>query len=83
LTLPGAPSPTPQLGIKSFGRFDTGQHAARFFDRLVDTKSFKRGMDAYNNPSFYRQIGKDPQQLTASALESLATKFVMQGAWGD
>ena len=21
---------------------------------------FKRGMDAYNNPDFYRQLGKDP-----------------------
>jgi len=24
--------------------------AARFFDRSSDTKTFKRGMDAYNNP---------------------------------
>jgi hypothetical protein len=28
--------------------------AARFFDRSVDTKTFKRGIDAYNNPDFYR-----------------------------
>jgi hypothetical protein len=49
--------------------------AVRFFDRSVDTKTFKRGVDAYNNPSFYRQIGKDPEQLTASALKLLATKF--------
>ena len=33
--------------------------AARFFDRSVNTKTFKRGMDAYNNPDFYRQLGKD------------------------
>jgi hypothetical protein len=26
--------------------------AARFFDRSADTKTFKRGMDAYNNPGF-------------------------------
>src|SRR5438046_7075924 len=30
--------------------------AARFFDRSGDTKTFKRGMDAYNNPGFYRQL---------------------------
>jgi hypothetical protein len=26
--------------------------AAKFFDRSEATKSFKRGMDAYNNPDF-------------------------------
>jgi hypothetical protein len=49
--------------------------AARFFDRSADTMTFKRGMDAYNNPDFYRQVGKDPEQLTAVALELLARKF--------
>jgi len=49
--------------------------AARFFDLSSDTKTFKRGMDAYNNPAFYRQIGKDPEQLTQAALELLAKKF--------
>ena len=49
--------------------------AARFFDRSIDTKTFKRGMDAYNNPSFYRQLGKHPEKLTAAALELLAKKF--------
>jgi len=49
--------------------------AARFFDRSVDTRTFKRGMDAYNNPSFYRQLGMHPEQLTAAALELLAKKF--------
>jgi len=36
--------------------------AARFFDRSIDTKVFKRGWDAYNNPDFYWQLGKDPEQ---------------------
>ena len=49
--------------------------AARSFDRSADTKTFKRGMDAYNNPNFYQQLGKNPQQLTAAALELLAKKF--------
>jgi hypothetical protein len=49
--------------------------AARFFDRSADTKIFKRGLDAYNNPDFYRQLGKDPGQLIAAAFEVLAKKF--------
>jgi len=49
--------------------------AARFFDRSADTKAFKRGMDAYNHPRFYRQLGKHPEQLTTAALELLAKKF--------
>jgi hypothetical protein len=49
--------------------------AARFFDRSTYTKTFKRGMDAYNNPGFYRQLGKDPEQLTQAALKLLAKKF--------
>jgi hypothetical protein len=49
--------------------------AARFFDRSVETRTFKRGMDDYNHPDFYQQLGKDPEQLVASALELLAKKF--------
>jgi hypothetical protein len=49
--------------------------AARFFDRSIDTKVFKRGMNAHNHPGFYRQLGKDPEQLTQAALELLAKKF--------
>jgi len=32
-------------------------------------------MDAYNNPDFYRQLGKDPELLMAAALEVLAKKI--------
>jgi hypothetical protein len=49
--------------------------AGRFFDRSIDTIIFKRGIDAFNNPNFYRQLGKDPEQLMAAALELLAKKF--------
>ena len=49
--------------------------AARFFDRSADTRTFKRGMDAYNNPGFYLQLGKNPEQLTTAALELLAMKL--------
>ena len=49
--------------------------AARFFDRSIETLTFKRGMNAHNHPGFYRQLGKDPEQLTQAALESLAKKF--------
>jgi hypothetical protein len=49
--------------------------AARFFDRSIDTVTFKRGMNAHNHPDFYRQLGKDPEQLTQAALQSLARKL--------
>jgi hypothetical protein len=49
--------------------------AARFFDRSSDTKTFKRGIAAYNNPDFYRQLGKDPQQIVGAALDVLAKRF--------
>ena len=49
--------------------------AARFFDRSEATKAFKRGMDAHNNPGFYRQLGKDPDLLLVAALQLLARKF--------
>ena len=44
-------------------------------DYSVETKVFKRGMDAYNNPRFYRQLGKEPEQITQDALETLADRF--------
>jgi hypothetical protein len=33
--------------------------AAQFFDRSNDTLTFKRGMDAHNNPEFYRQPARN------------------------
>jgi hypothetical protein len=52
--------------------------AARFFDRSLKTRTFKRGMAAYNNPSFYRQLGKDPAQIVADALDALANRFSLR-----
>jgi len=49
--------------------------AARFFDQSGDTQIFKRGMNAFNNPEFYRQLRQDPDQMTADALQLLAEKF--------
>jgi hypothetical protein len=49
--------------------------AGRFFDRSIETRTFKRGMGAHNHPGFYRQLGKDPERLTTVALELLAKKF--------
>jgi hypothetical protein len=48
--------------------------AARFFDRSDATKTFQRGMDANNHPDFCRQLGKEPQELTA-ALALLQNRF--------
>src|SRR5260221_454694 len=60
-------SPTSLLGL----RVGALRIAARFFDRSSDTKTFKRGIGAYNNPDFYRQLGKDPEQLVRDALDVL------------
>jgi hypothetical protein len=49
--------------------------AARFFDRSDATKAFQRGMNAYNHPGFYRQLGKEPQEVVTAALETLAKRF--------
>jgi hypothetical protein len=49
--------------------------AAWFFDRSAATLTFKRGIGCANSPSFYQQLGKSPDQLTASALVLLAKKF--------
>jgi hypothetical protein len=38
-----------------------------------------RGTDAYNNPSFYRQLAKDPERLMAAALDAQLT--VIRLAW--
>jgi hypothetical protein len=35
-------------------------------------------MDAHNYPDFYRQIGKDPEQLLGEALENLVKRFKLQ-----
>jgi hypothetical protein len=49
--------------------------AARFFDRSADTKSFKGGMEAYNNPDFYHRLRKHPERMIGDALELLARRF--------
>jgi hypothetical protein len=41
--------------------------AAQFFDPSNETMIFKRGIDAFNHPDFYRQIGKEPQGLLTTA----------------
>jgi hypothetical protein len=52
--------------------------AARFFDRSANTRTFKRGMDAHNHPDFYRQLVKEPEQITQDALETLANRFELR-----
>jgi hypothetical protein len=49
--------------------------AARFFDFSEDTRAFKRGIDAFNYADFYRQLGEEPQEVVAAALEVLARRF--------
>lgn len=49
--------------------------AAQFFDCSDATKTFQRGIDAHNHPDFYRQLGKEPQELVTAALALLAKRF--------
>jgi hypothetical protein len=49
--------------------------AAQFFDRSTATKTFQRGIQAYNHPQFFCQLGKDPQELIRAALALLAKRF--------
>jgi hypothetical protein len=49
--------------------------AAQFFDWSTDTKTFKRAMNAYNHAQFYRQLGKEPQEMVTAALRVLAKRF--------
>jgi hypothetical protein len=50
--------------------------AAHFHNCSSNTLTYKRGFDAHNHPSFYRQIGKDPEQLTTTALTLLVRNFL-------
>jgi hypothetical protein len=52
--------------------------AAQFFDRSDKTKIFRRGMDAHNHSEFYRQLGREPRQIVANALEALARRFSLR-----
>jgi hypothetical protein len=38
-------------------------------------QSPRKHMDAYNNPDFYRQLGKDPGQLMAAVFDRLSVLF--------
>jgi hypothetical protein len=49
--------------------------APGFFDRSSATKIFKRGLNAYNHPDFYRQLGEQPDEITALAVTALVEKF--------
>jgi hypothetical protein len=49
--------------------------AARFFDRSIATKMFKRGMVAHNHPDFYRQLGQAPEQIVTDALAVLQARL--------
>ena len=49
--------------------------ASKFFDRSDKTKLYKQAQSAFNNPSFYIQIGKDPAAITDSAIADLRLRF--------
>jgi hypothetical protein len=49
--------------------------ASKFFDRSADTALFQDAQSAINNPSFYKQIGKDPDVIFNKAVARLQAKF--------
>jgi len=54
--------------------------AAKFFDRSGETKIYQQAVSAINNQGFYKQIGKDPVAMHASAISLLRERFVRGGA---
>lgn len=50
--------------------------ASKFSDQSGDTKTMQRGWDARNNPDFYKQIGKEPEELTEKAFAVIERKFI-------
>lgn len=49
--------------------------ASKFFDKSEDTKIFKAAQSAILNPSFYKQIGKNPEDLVVLAVAKIKEKF--------
>ncbi|MGB7543936.1 MAG: hypothetical protein WBM28_18205 [Burkholderiales bacterium] len=49
--------------------------AARFEDLGPHKTAIVRGHEAYTNPRFYRQIGKDPEALKAEGKRALITRY--------
>jgi len=49
--------------------------ASRFHDRSNDTLTFKRGFDACRNRDFYKQLGKNPDELVEAAIIRLHARF--------
>lgn len=46
------------------------------FPRLGNEKeTITRGWNAFNNPDFYRQLGRDPEQDTADAIHAMKAKY--------
>lgn len=56
---------------------------AKFFDDSVETKQFQRAQAAATRPEFYRQLGRDPEQERARAIEMLRQKFGPAGQTPD
>ena len=51
-------------------------HCVSQLRSLIDPP-IPRCMDAHNHPDFYRQLGKETEQITQDALEILARRFIL------
>ncbi len=48
---------------------------SKFFDKSEETKIFKSAQSAMLNPDFYRQIGKNPDEIISLAVAKIKDKF--------
>jgi len=52
--------------------------AARFPRLGVEADAIRRGWDAYQNPRFYRSIGRDPEALVADAIAAVGRRYQLK-----
>lgn len=64
-----------QEAIKSGDNKKAISIASKFFDRSEETKIFKTAQSAIISPDFYKQIGKNPDELVALAVVKIKEKF--------
>lgn len=49
--------------------------ASKFFDKSEDTKLYKLAASAALSPTFYRELGEDPDAIVEHAYQNLIERF--------
>ena len=59
------------------GDYRRALRLAAGWPRLGDAKeAIQRGWAAMNNPGFYREIGKDPEELVRLGIDAIRSKYM-------